>query len=72
MKKTPDKDEMRKEYDFCGGVRGKYAQRYSEGVNIVLLDADVAKVFPTSESVNESLRALATIIQKQKKSPLAK
>ena len=40
-------DEMRAEYDFSGGVRGKYAERYARGTNVVLLDPDVAEVFPT-------------------------
>ncbi len=42
-------DEMRDEYDFSGGVRGKYAARYAEGTNIVVLDSDVAEIFPTSQ-----------------------
>ena len=46
------------EYDFSGGVRGKYAQRYREGTNIIRLDEDVAAVFPNSEKVNEALRSL--------------
>ena len=40
------KDEMLEEYDFSNGVRGKYAQVYKEGVNIVRLDSDVMKFFP--------------------------
>lgn len=51
-------DEMRAEYDFSGGVRGKYAARYREGTNVVLLDPDVAKEFKTSEAVNRALRGL--------------
>lgn len=51
------------EYDFSKGVRGKYAKRYAEGTNVVLLDPDVAKVFPDSQSVNEALRAIAKVIQ---------
>ncbi len=62
MSKDSDPD-MREEYDFSGGVRGKYAERYAQGTNIVVLDADVAEVFQTSESVNAALRALATIIR---------
>ena len=50
---------MRDEYDFSGGERGKYAKRYREGTNLVRLDPDVAKVFPTSEAVNRALRDLA-------------
>ena len=57
--------EMLDEYDFSGGVRGKYAKRYAEGTNIVVLSADVAEVFTDSESVNEALRALAEIIRRQ-------
>jgi hypothetical protein len=57
--------EMLDEYDFSGGVRGKYAKRYAEGTNIVVLSADGAEVFTDSESVNEALRALAEIIRRQ-------
>jgi hypothetical protein len=57
--------EMLEEYDFSGGVRGKYAARFAEGANVVVLDPDVAEVFTDSESVNQALRALAGIIQHQ-------
>lgn len=49
---------MKNEYDFSKGVRGKYAKQYAEGTNVILLDPDVAKAFPTSESVNKALRSL--------------
>ena len=55
--------EMLDEYDFSGGVRGKHAARYAQGSNVVVLDPDVAEVFPDSESVNKALRVLAEIIQ---------
>ena len=42
-------DDMRDHYDFRGGVRGKYARRYAEGTNVVVLDPDVAKMFPDRE-----------------------
>ena len=58
---------MRDEYDFSRGVRGKYARRFTQGTNVVVLESDVAKVFPSSEAVNSSLRALAGIIRQQKK-----
>ena len=62
MKKTTrTDDEMRPEYDFAsmkGGVRGKYYERYREGVNIVLLDPEVTQAFPSEESVNEALRGV--------------
>ena len=48
--------EMRAEYDFSGGVRGKYAKRFAEGTNLVLLASDVAAAFPNSTSVNKALR----------------
>ena len=54
------KAELREEYDFSGGVRGKYAARYAEGSNVIVLDPDVAKVFPDAPSVNRALRRLAT------------
>ena len=63
-KESDERDpEMLDEYDFSKGVRGKYAARYAQGSNVVVLDPDVAKVFPDSESVNKALRALAEIIQ---------
>jgi hypothetical protein len=49
---------MRDHYDFSKGVRGKYAKRYKEGTNVVLLEPEVARVFPDSESVNKALRKL--------------
>ena len=70
MKKSSNKAaavEMRAEYDFSCGIRGKYARRYAQGTNVVVLEADVAKVFPSAEAVNDSLRALAGIIHRQRK-----
>ena len=60
MKKTskPPDDEMRPEYDFSRGVRGKYAQRVREGTNIVVLDPDVAAEFKDSKAVNDALRRI--------------
>ena len=58
---------MLEEYDFTGGVRGKYAKRYAEGTNVVVIDPDVAKYFPDHESVNEALRSLTKIIKRQRK-----
>ena len=49
-------DEMRPEYDLRGGLRGKYYERYKQGTNVVLLEADVAKVFRDSATVNQALR----------------
>jgi hypothetical protein len=53
-------DELRPEYDLSAllkeGVRGKYAKRYEQGTNLVLLSPDVARDFPNDEAVNEALR----------------
>jgi len=49
---------MLREYDFRKGVRGKYAQRFAEGTNLVVLAPEVAEVFPDSEAVNDALRTL--------------
>ena len=62
-------EELRPEYDFSkmnSGVRGKYVERYRTETNIVLLDPDVAQAFPTSDAVNEALRLLMQIAQRQK------
>ena len=64
-KARPDPD-MRPEYDFSGGVRGKYAARFREGTNVVLLDPDVAASFKSSEDVNRALRALLSAIPRKR------
>jgi hypothetical protein len=51
-------DEMRAEYDFKNGVRGKYVNRFPSDVVMVTLAPDVAAAFPDAESVNEALRVL--------------
>ena len=63
MKKASKRepDEMRAEYDFSslqGGVRGKYTRRFRAGTNLVLLEPEVAKAFPTDAAVNEALRTI--------------
>ncbi len=60
-KRDPD---LLDEYDFSKGVRGKYAKRYAEGTNVVVLAPDVAAVFPDAESVNDALRALVQIVRR--------
>ena len=53
-----DNDEMRPEYDFSHGIRGKHFEAYRAGTNVVFLDPDVAKAFADSASVNQALRLL--------------
>jgi hypothetical protein len=59
-------NEMLREYDFSQGIRGKYARRYVKGSNVVVLEPDVAKMFPNAQAVNSSLRSLAEIIRRRK------
>ena len=61
---APD-DELRAEYDetlLKDGIRGKYAQQYASGTNIVRLAPDVAAAFPNDEAVNEALRFVLKIM----------
>jgi hypothetical protein len=62
----PDED-MQNDYDFSHGVRGKYAERYAKGTNVVVLSPDVAAAFPDSASVNEALRLLIKIAEQTSK-----
>ncbi|MGH8632575.1 MAG: hypothetical protein ACRET7_00420 [Burkholderiales bacterium] len=75
MKKAPKRsvkrprsgaNDMRPEYDFRGGIRGKYAERYRTGVNVVLLEPDVADEFPTARNVNRGLRELVRLRSKRR------
>jgi len=73
-RETPDHwddPDMLDEYDFSGGVRGKYASRYKAGSNIVVLAPDVARMFPDSDAVNDALRALVTIAQQASRNATA-
>ncbi|MFH1961589.1 MAG: hypothetical protein ABIJ30_01740 [bacterium] len=66
MKKAKS-EELRPLYnreDLGQGVRGKYFESYQKGTNLVLLSPDVAKAFPTEESVNETLRSLINLAHK--------
>ena len=56
-----DEDTLRPEYDFSKAVRGVTAKRYAEGTNVILLDPDVAEIFPNARAVNEALRTMARL-----------
>jgi hypothetical protein len=58
-------NEIRPEYDFSKGIRGKHHIAYEQGTNVVLLETDVAEVFKDSESVNHALRMLMDIAKKE-------
>jgi hypothetical protein len=56
MKRVPKDPDLLEEYDFSQGVQGKYADRFQEGTNLVLLEPDIAEAFPSDEAVNTALR----------------
>jgi hypothetical protein len=63
----PD-DDLREEYDFSAeelrsAERGRYARRFAAGVTLMPIDPDVAEVFPDAKSVNQALRAMASVIR---------
>ena len=58
MNDTTENDDIREDYDFSGGVRGKHHRAYRDGTNLVLLEPDVAKIFTSSKAVNRALRML--------------
>ncbi len=70
-KKPPEINELRPEYDIKsllkGGVRGKYAQQYRAGTNLVLLEPDIAKAFPNEKAVNDALRLVMKLNKLQDK-----
>ena len=66
-RKQSEADTMRPEYDFSKGVRGKHAAKYAEGTNVVVLEADVAREFRTTEQVNETLRTVSKMLQQHRK-----
>ncbi len=64
-------DQLRPEYDLSrlkGGARGKYYKQAMAGTNLVLLEPDVARAFPDSNSVNRALRLLQEVATKSSKS----
>jgi len=73
MKKTePQVSEMRSEYrreDLGRGTRGKHLAAYRSGTNLVLLQPDVARAFPTAEAVNEALRSLMELARRTRPVP---
>ena len=58
-------DDMRPEYDFSGGVRGKYYERYKASSNVVVLDPDVSEAFPNASAVNQALRLLVSVARRK-------
>ena len=67
MKVMHNDPDMLEEYDFSKGIRGKYAKRYAEGTNVIVIDPDVVQYFPDHDSVNEALRSLLPIVKRHAK-----
>ena len=65
-RKVRSSEQMRPEYDFSKGVRGKHAARYVSGTNVVVLAPDVASHFRTADDVNETLRAVARLLERRR------
>ena len=63
-----ERDTMRPEYDFSAAVRGGTAARYAQGANIAVIDPRVLDVFPDGAAVNRTLRALAPVLRRQRRS----
>jgi hypothetical protein len=68
MAKKRKADELRTEYDFSRGTRGKHHRAYQAGTNVVVLEPDVAEAFPNSSAVNRALRTLADVARRQVRS----
>lgn len=62
-----DDQDMLDEYDFSKGIRGKYADRYSKGANVIVIDPDVAEFFSDSKTINNALRSIIPIIKQNLK-----
>lgn len=67
MRKDEKDDDLEPEYDLGAllqnSVRGKYAERFQQGTNLVLLDPEVAKAFPDAQAVNDALRLVIQLSQ---------
>ncbi|HEV7668933.1 MAG TPA: hypothetical protein VGS22_10435 [Thermoanaerobaculia bacterium] len=67
MRKDEKDDDLEPEYDLRAllkdSVQGKYAERFQQGTNLVLLDPEVAKAFPDSQAVNDALRLVIQLSQ---------
>ena len=72
MSKINKDDEMRQEYNFSSGVRGKHFRAYQRGANIIFLEPDIAEVFKDSGSVNQALRLLLDLAGQEVKKNLKK
>jgi hypothetical protein len=68
-RKNTNTEELLPQYDFSKSRPNPYARQYASGTNVVLLDRDVAEIFPDSESVNRALRAVGEILSAARSRP---
>jgi len=66
MKPMLNDSDMLEEYDFSHGERGRYAERFKAGSNVIVIEPDVAEFFPDHESVNETLRSIVKIVKQRR------
>ena len=45
------------------GVRGKHYKQFMQGSNVVVLQPEIQKAFPTSEAVNKALASMLAFTQ---------
>ena len=63
MKNKQTDPDMLDEYDFSKGVRGKYASRFANKTNVIVIDEDLVSYFPDHDSVNNALRHVVALIK---------
>lgn len=62
--KMADQDIPELKRDQLGkGVRGKYLKYFTQGSNVVVLQPEIQKAFPTSEAVNKALASMLAFAQ---------
>jgi hypothetical protein len=61
-----DADEILSEYDFSRSRPNKFASRYASDSLVVVLEPDVAAIFPTASQANEALRVLARLFHENR------
>ena len=62
---TNEQDALKShyEFDYSKAKPNRFAEKLTQDSLMVVLDPDVAAIFPTSEAVNDSLRVLAAALQ---------
>jgi hypothetical protein len=69
---SSEPDEMREDYDLSSMQSNPYAEKMKSGSNLVLIEPEIFKVFPSSEAVNEALRVLIKAAKEAESSSMRK